>query len=500
MVVLLAVMLLSLVAPATTRAEPTDPLLISARTDGVHLEWRLTSSSFSILNRPEGARFSILGVEIGGARLPAQLLALRLAPDAPAAPRIDRLESIPWTGAIQAAYSPVPQAGAGDLRPALAARPSTKLPESPVIVLREGRIRGAQVVVLAISPIFSASGRPRAATRLEATVLGATPLTESATQLLTRSTPFLSGAPAPANPAAAAQSVRVRVTHAGIQRVTGAALASAGFDLGAIEPRHIHLRHGGVEIALEERLGGDGKLDSADELRFYAPPPGDRWNAADTYWLTIEPTQGRRMVARGAMPGAAPFRSTALDRGVWRGHALYDSLLPGPDGDHFFATDLKTGPDEPPMMTTAAITPALPLAAGTTTLTVTGSAYTPGAHNLQIRLGAAAKQTAWSGTGDWMRALTFTSGAASVALALLTGAAPDGVEPDGVAWERPVALSFGGRGATFAGVAGRRPRRRRAGRRRLGAACGAELWRTWGNLRRRRWLVGFRSRMNSSLY
>jgi hypothetical protein len=246
----------------------------------------------------------------------------------------------------------------------------------------------------------------------------------------------------------------VRVTRSGIQRVTGAALAAAGLSLGALDPKQIHVRHSDVELAVEERLGGDGKLDAADELRFYAQPPGDRWNAAEIYWLTIEPTPGRRMIVRGTQPGAAPLRTTAIERGVWRSPALYDSLLPGPDGDHWFAADLKTGPGQPPVSITAPLTPALPLAAGTTTLTMTGSAYTPGAHTLQVRLGASAKLTTWSGAGSWTRALTFTNGAASAELTLVPGDVPDGVEPDSVAWARPVTLNFGGNGAAFGGVAG----------------------------------------------
>jgi Peptidase family C25 len=449
-ITLLAITLLGLAAPSTMQAEPTSPLHITARADGVHLEWHVVPGSFSILD----AQFSIPELEIGGARLPAQLLALHLADDTPAAPRIDRLESAPWTGTIQAADVPIPQTNTGERRPALAARAAPALPESPVVVLREGRMRGARVIVLAFSPIFMVGNRPRAATRLEATIPRATPLAESAAQLLASSAPFLATVPGPTNPAAATQSIRVRVAQPGIQRVTGAALAAAGLNLSVLDPKQIHVRHSSVEIAIEERLGGDGKLDPTDELRFYAWPPGDRWNAADTYWLTIEPTQGRRMVARSAMPGAAPSRPTALDRGVWRGHALYDSLLPGPDGDHFFAADLKTGPEQPPMMITALLTPALPLAAGTTTLTVTGSAYTPGAHNLQVRLGAMTKLATWSDAGDWARVLTFTSSAASAELAIVPGTSPDGVEPDGVAWERLVTLNFGANGAAFAGIAG----------------------------------------------
>ncbi|HET9221662.1 MAG TPA: hypothetical protein VFO07_04125, partial [Roseiflexaceae bacterium] len=216
MLALLAIMLLSLVMPAGILAEPTDPLQIVASADGISLSWRLPSNSFSDLD----AQFALPGVEIGGARLPAKLLAIRLPESLPATPQIDRMESLPWAGAIRSADSLIPQTMTGERRPALAARSAATLPASPVVVLREARMRGARIVVLAISPLFSVGGQPRVVTQLEATMRGATPLAEGAAQLLTSTAPFLASAPSPTNPAATVGSVRVRVTHPGIQRMT----------------------------------------------------------------------------------------------------------------------------------------------------------------------------------------------------------------------------------------------------------------------------------------
>jgi hypothetical protein len=449
-IVLLATVLLGLSIPAGARAEPAEPLRVIAQADGVHLEWRSAPGSFSTLN----AQFSIPTTEIGGLRLPARLMTLRLPDAVPVAQRIDRLESVPWPGAIPNTDDPIPQTLAGDQRPALASPSTPSLPDSPIVVLRDGRLRGARVVVLALSPIFAASGTTRVATHLDATILGATVFAQDAAQSFATTAPFLVGASGPTNSAAALPSVKVRVRQPGIQRVLGAALAAAGLNLAALDPARIHLRHGGTEVALEARLGADGTLDPADELRFYAPAPGDRWNADDTYWLTIESSTGPRITTRNALPGAAPVRATARERGVWRRNTLYDSLLPGADGDHWFTADLKTGPGQPPMTTTMTLTPTLPLAAGTTTLTVTGSAYTPGAHNLKVLVGASAKLATWSGVGDWARRLAFANSAANVLLALTPGAAPDGVEPDSIVWERPVTLNVNGRGAAFVGVSG----------------------------------------------
>jgi Peptidase family C25 len=449
-IVFLASVLLGLSIPAGARAEPVEPLRVITQADGVHLEWRSAPGSFSTLN----AQFSIPTIEIGGLRLPAWLIALSLADQAPVAPRIDALESAPAMGALSSAGAPILRPPGGDRRLALALPAAPTLPDSPIVVLRDGRLRGRRVVVLAVSPIFAVGSTARVATHLDATIPGATVFNQDAAQSFATTAPFLASAPGPTNPAAALPSVKVRVTQPGIQRVTGAALAAVGVNLAALDPARIHLRRGGAEIALEVRVGADGKLDSADEVRFYAPDPGDRWNAADTYWLTIETSAGPRMITRSALPGAAPIRATALERGVWRRNTLYDSLLPGADGDHWFTADLKTGPGQAPMTATVALTPTLPLTTGTTTLTVTGSAYTPGTHNLKVLVGASTKLTTWNGVGDWARMLAFTNSAANVLLVLTPGAVPDGVEPDSVVWERPVTLNVNGRGAAFAGVAG----------------------------------------------
>jgi hypothetical protein len=440
---------LSLCLPVAVPADarPADPLRIAADADGVHLEWHIAPEALSTLV----ARGSTSNVAIGGMRLPARLIPLQVSDGAPAVPRIERLSSATWPGPISITEPVVPQTATGERRPALAPARRPELPDSPVVVLREGRMRGARVVVLALSPIFDSGGAPRAATDLAATIPGAAPL---AADLRAAGAAFLASAPGPANPAAALPSITLSVAEAGIQRVGGAALADAGLSLATLDPANIHVRRGGAEIALETRLGADGRLDPADELRFYAPPPGDRWNATDTYWLTIEPSPGRRMAARSATPGGAPARHTAIERGVWRANTLYDSLLPGPDGDHWFAADLKTAPAQPPMTATATLTSALPLASGTATLRITGSAYTPGPHSLLVGLGAAAQPVAWSGAGDWSQVAGLINGSAKAMIALLPGAAPDGVELDSIAWERPIALSFADKGATFAGVAG----------------------------------------------
>jgi hypothetical protein len=257
----------------------------------------------------------------------------------------------------------------------------------------------------------------------------------------------------PTNSTATRALATLSVTASGVQRVTGEDLAAAGVALAGLVPANLHLWRAGQPVPLEERGTGDGRLDAGDELRFYAPPPGDRWNAGDTYWLTVESAPGPRIGTRAVAPAAAPPRSTALARGIWRDNRLYDSTRPGPDGDHWFAADLKTGPGQPIARLTVPLTATLPLAGGPMTVTVTAAAYTPGAHTLDASAGSMTQRAQWSGDGDTARTLVVGS-AETLDLALIPGAAPDALEIDAVGWERAAALNFGGRGAAFAGLPG----------------------------------------------
>jgi hypothetical protein len=443
--VLLALFGLLLVIPVPSpaaAAAPTPPL-VTPLAGAVRLDWGGDAPAMRAL----GTATQPL-VEIGGLRLPATLIALRVAGDAPLVLQIARLESTPWRGSPPAAERPVRQTITGDQRPALAAAPVPALPESPVVVLREGRMRGARIAVLALTPVFAQNGAMRAVTALQASIPGAEPLAQDAATLLAQTGPFLAAAPGPSNPAAAGTAWTVRVLHAGIQRLPAAALTAAGVSLS--NPALLHLYHAGVEVALEQHGSG-----ASMELRFFAPKPGDIWNAADTYWLTVEATAGARMTARSAQPGAAAA-GVAREQGVWRNNTLYDSVLPGPDGDHWFAGDLKTGPGLDPAALTVALTQTLGVGAGSTVLTVRGSAYTSGQHNLSVALGGEAHSASWSGTGDWSKSFTFASNSSSASIRLGPSSAPDGGEVDSVAWDRPVGLNVGGQGGLFSGIAGTR--------------------------------------------
>lgn len=462
---------LPLAAPAAGADPPPAPgVQVTSHAGGIFLEWRnehpAARTTSAATPRPD-----LPLVEIGGARLPAHLVALAFPHDDGEAitPEIYDLEAHPagreGREVIETAAVVVPRTVAGEQRPALAHARMQRLPAAPVVVVREGRIRGERVAVVALSPLFEQKGALWVASRMGATIPGAVLLAEgtpAAASLLTAwpgplewdSTPFLASSTAPLNPLAAGAAIKVYVTEEGMQRIGGEALVAAGLDLATLPVSHLHLWHRGRAVALEEWGTADGTLDAGDELRFYAPSAGDRWNRGETYWLTVEPTAGPRMVVRDISPGAAPLRTTAHELGATRGVSIYDSLLPGADGDHWFAADLRTGPGQSAATVTVALTPTLPLAPGSTVITLTGSAYTSGTHRLEVQMGAAASTVQWEGTGAWTRTLALEANAPVVQVRLLPGATPSGVALDSLAWDRPVALDAAGGGVSFRGEAG----------------------------------------------
>ena len=265
-----------------------------------------------------------------------------------------------------------------------------------------------------------------------------------------RATPAVPPQP---DPAAARAAILISVSMGGVQRVTGAALAAAGFDLTQLDPAHLWLRRAGRPVPLELRDGGDGRLDPADELRFYAPPPGDRWNAADSYWLTAEATAAPTLLVRSVAPGSAPELTSARERGLAYTPAYYDSRRPGPDGDQWFAADLRADVGATAVHTLT-LAPNLPPAAGDATLTVTGQLYQGTAVHLDVQLGGATAAELWSGQGFGSSTFALPDGATALTITLGAGDVPTGVLLDRVSWERPALLVLGGRGARFSGVTG----------------------------------------------
>ncbi len=169
-----------------------------------------------------------------------------------------------------------------DWQPASSVSPAPQLPSAPAFVFRSGVIRGRNVAVIAISPIYQENGVTKVAGSLQVVVPHAAPvagelLGAAAGGLQTATAAAVESVVVPVNDAALANSFKITVAQPGLQEVLYSQLGLAS------EPAGLQLTLNGTQIAVEK---------AGDRLRFYAPSVGDRWNATSAYWLTLEAWAG----------------------------------------------------------------------------------------------------------------------------------------------------------------------------------------------------------------
>lgn len=464
-------------SPLSSDAEPAPAPGLQVTSDGdrVVVVWQADQVQAELAADPLQTLPTIV---YAGYELPAYLVPLRVPHSQPIEVVLDNVQAAPWSGMLTRVPAPVPQPVGGEQRPDLAVADATPLPTSPVFVLREATMRGERLVVLAVSPLFMQTGELYQAHSLQATIPGAVPLAapldidnlfftdppqprptvpsavlqkDAAHQIWL---PLIMTQPAdrpdsdrlPAiNPRANQLALKIQVTQAGIQRITGGMLAASGLDIDTIDPEHLQLWYRDQPLALEVHTQEAGRINPAAELRFYALPPGDRWNTGDTYWLTFDHAIATtHMPSHPAAVTSIPAQATAYTTGEWYQPTLYDSTLRGPDSDHWFSAHLRTGPGEAAAIVSVPLAVAAPFATGTSVFTVTGSAYTRGPHQLEVHMGGEVQSVTWNGTGDWRHVLTFNhEPQPEIALWLVPGTGASGVQLDRVAWQLPIQLQAG---------------------------------------------------------
>ena len=429
-------------------------------------------------------------VEINGLQLPAQLTGLELrAPEAVANARAAN-NALPFATALQ-----ITQLDSKPLH-SLSAAPSNssvailstdnqadlqgkldQLPTAPVFVLRQALMRGHVIAVVAVSPVFVQDGAVHVATHLQVrlnqvrlitpqviTELMHAPAAQSAAQsTVARATTSRAASPQ----AETGQTIwRLTVAQGGIQRITGQMLSDVGMRLAGVTPNYIHVRRQGVDVALDMRGFKDGTFDPGDEIRFYAPPPGDRWNATDAYFLGVESTPAPPMAARSVSAASAStpltLRNTAMQRGTWQPNTHYDALQPGADADHWFASQLITpaknnAVDNLTIDFASSLMSALPLAAGPVSITVFGTSASDVAHAFNVRMGAALGQSpsdgSFRGAGNWAHSFSLSDNQPALNLQLVSPT-DDAYLLNAVTFERPVQLNFAGQSGDFWSVVG----------------------------------------------
>jgi hypothetical protein len=439
--IILFVLLISLILPSlpVQSADGSAGLSLEPAADGMHLTWQLPPQSSLAQADPP----------------PTQQFALHLPDDGDPTPQIRAVQNTAWAGALPT-HAPLPEQALpdGNLTPPLP-QPDQELPDAPITLLREGRLRDLRIGVYAVNPVYLAGATPQVATRLDAFIPGARPLPPNTTLLQLDPLADLNiTAPAP-NPLAARAGWTISVTQPGLQVLSAEALRTAGLDPNSVDVSRLQLSRRGTPVALEEQRSGNTLV----ALRFYAPTPGDRWNIADNYWLDLQTTPGLRITTRDARPvpgSGSTTTTTATETGIWREPRVYESTIPNPDGDRFVSVNLRTAPGGDIESATFAIATTLPRAGGPAALTVSGGTTPqfPGPNRVRVSLGTASQEATLSGVGPWTQRFDFAAGAAQGTVALLPNSQASGFALDRIAWEVPVQLSFGGRGAAFSGRPG----------------------------------------------
>ena len=287
-VALISIVVGALLAPLQVGAvegggSPNGGLRVRAEGDAVTIRW------VTLAGGQVDAAADLPKMAVGGYLLPMQTIAVRLAPGAQAAVASLDVESRPWLGTLQPALQETPPALGWEPIPSMLPKVEGSLPHAPVFVLRQGRLRGVAIAIVAFSPIFQdpAGGALRQVDEMEARIDQATPVPALdalvAERMAAGTGPEAAAAPMPSNPLAGGAALKIFVTQAGIQQVGVAELAAAGFADPAADRLRLFWR--GVEIPLEIVDENDnGVLDAPeDALRFYAGQPRDRWNPSS--WL-----------------------------------------------------------------------------------------------------------------------------------------------------------------------------------------------------------------------
>ncbi len=377
-------------------------------------------------------------IQIGDALVPGRVLALLVHDDATfdasltAALAGSPIQSTPSVSDMQPGLRRLAALDA----PQTASVGAAMLPTQAVTVLRDGRMRGQRIVVLAIAGRFQNGAQSQQLTGLDLSLDGASLLEDPSTLLdaaeaLKRDAAILAvGAiPAPAPyPTATGPAWQLKVTRAGLQRITPAALSAAGLSASST-----CVSYNGAALAIHEP--GDGSVI------FYASEPGDRYNSNAVYWVT---GSGCPRMATTSNTAGSEQISEAFETGSWRQNAVYFSLQPGADNDHWFSRELRTVGTSTWTLSPAAA--ALPGGSGTSTYLVRGVTRTQGQYAATLSgNGINASQT-WSGNGAFELTFSHAGNTLPTQLQLTQGAV---AIVDDLSWQRRASLNFAGGAAAF---------------------------------------------------
>ncbi|MDP6776789.1 MAG: C25 family cysteine peptidase, partial [Candidatus Latescibacteria bacterium] len=123
---------------------------------------------------------------------------------------------------------------------------------------------------------------------------------------------------------------KVRIREDGVYRLDPSWFSDSGIDLALKDLDHLKLYLDGVEVPLDTRLGGDGRLDEGEAIvfegRYRRAPDRDfenEFGRDNVYWMTFDGGPGLRFRAVDAAPDGSPPGSGWFTNTV---HAETDSL------------------------------------------------------------------------------------------------------------------------------------------------------------------------------
>jgi hypothetical protein len=457
--VVLVSLLGTLLMPATplaAQAPANDPLRADQTGDGVHLHWSDGGQAGTALAALPLVRYQ-------GYDLPLALITVQTTESV----KLEQTQfaTLPWSEPLAPAAPMAPPVLADDV-PLFPGAETVALPAAPLFILREGMVGGQRLTVIALSPLFVSNGQTLLATTLAATVPNATLVDTAALDNVTAAahTQLDPATVAPTNPLAARAGWKVIVHQAGLQRLTGQALADAGLNLATTDPTALQLWRQGAQTPLEVTGLTAGRLTATSEVRFYTHVVGDRWQTSETYWLTLAPN-GLRLNQRSVAPATAPLRTTVVEAGRWRDYNAYDSYQAGADGDHWFQAELRrTNGGALPTATIGFLNQLPPVVGSSLTFSLTLSSRFPATYTFAVQLDDEVKNLQWlaqpvnGNSENWRAVITTTAGVANARLTLsqsessYSGAS---VWFDQAQWEQPAQLQFNNNGAIFTGLSGR---------------------------------------------
>ncbi|MBM4412104.1 MAG: hypothetical protein FJ040_01450 [Chloroflexi bacterium] len=259
--------------------------------------------------------------------------------------------------------------------------------------------RGQSLVGIIIQPRFyDALGIPQRLTQVSFNVSDVTYISD--VQSLTNARPFLRQGIAPRQ--YQANEWRV-VAGSGWQRIRGSDLIAAGLPVRNRFLNKLELHRGNQLIPLLLTGLDDARIDTADEIVFFAPPVTSRWQATQTMWLRFGNGAGR-IATRVIPPVKVTATTTAWEIAQVRQPNLYEPTVAGQNGEYWFSQRLRLDASMESESITLQPSWKAPVARGAQVrATVQGHAQedTAGPHVLSLN----GVTTTWEGVGAWQQTL-----------------------------------------------------------------------------------------------